>query len=75
MFLIIPCGHPVRVKVTLLKKWKKVTDIATSTILKFKMPKIKENDRLSIKFYSTNSDDDMQRSECNLEEKKKIMQT
>lgn len=63
MFLIIPCGHPVRIKVTLLKKWKEVTDVASATILKFKIPKLKENNRLSVKFYSTNPDDDMQRSE------------
>lgn len=62
MFLIIPCGHSFRVRVTSLKKWKKVTDVTSATILKFNIAKLKGNDRLSIKFYPTNSEDGMQRS-------------
>lgn len=62
MFLIIPCGHSFRVKITSFKKWRKVTDVTSATIIKFNTAKLKGNDRLLIKFYSTDSDDGMQRS-------------
>lgn len=62
MLLIIPCGHSFRVKVSSLKKWKKVTDVTSATILKFNTAKLKGNDRLLIKFYPLDSDDGMQKS-------------
>lgn len=63
MFLIIPCGNSVRIKVTSLKKWKKVIDVTSATILKFNITKLKANDRIMIKFYPKNFDDGLQKSE------------
>lgn len=57
MFLIIPCGHPIRVKVTSFKKWKKIINITSATIFKFNNAKLKGNDKLLIKFYSMNSNE------------------
>lgn len=60
MFLIIPCGQPVKVKVSSLKKLKKVIDVTTAMILKFN--DLKENDRFQLKFFPTHSDDGLQKS-------------
>lgn len=58
MIMIIPCGHPVRVRVSSLKKLKKVMDVISATILKINV----NSDRLLMKFTRSESDEGLQRS-------------
>lgn len=60
MFLIIPCDQSVKVKVTSLKKLRKVVDVTSAMILKFNH--LKENDRVLVKFFPMRLDEGMQRS-------------
>lgn len=60
MLLIIPCGQPIKVKVSSLKKLRKVAEVNWATILK--LNHLKENDRLLLKFSPTMSDG-LQKSE------------
>lgn len=58
MIMIIPCGHPVRVRVSSLKKLKKVMDVISATILKINV----NSDRLLMKFTRSETDEGLQRS-------------
>ncbi|XP_031616946.1 uncharacterized protein LOC116336893 isoform X2 [Contarinia nasturtii] len=59
MFLILPCGHPMKVKIMSLKKVKKVVDINSATMLKFN--NFKESERFVVKFSPTNTDESLHR--------------
>lgn len=62
MFLVIPCGYPVKMKVSSVKRLKKIEDINTATILRFNNPR--DNERFMLKFTSANLDEGSQRSKC-----------
>lgn len=67
MFLIIPCGHPIKVKIFSLKKLKKIVEINSATILKFNLIKLIENNgRFLLKFFPSNSDESLQKSKWSL---------
>lgn len=60
MLLIIPHDHPIKMKVSLFKKFKKVIDVTSATMVK--LNNLRENDRLLIKFSPTKSEECHQRS-------------
>lgn len=61
-FLIIPCGHPVRVKIFTQKKLLKAVDIISATTIQLYNKSI-DFDRFLLKFVPLNVDDASQRSE------------
>lgn len=62
MFLIIPCEQSVKVKISSLKKLRKVVDVTSAMMLKFNH--LKQNDRVLLKFFPMSLDDGLQRSKC-----------
>lgn len=61
MFLIIPCGHSLKLKVTSFKKMKKIVEVNTTMMLKFN--NLKDNERIVLKFLPNSIDDGPERSE------------
>lgn len=53
ILLIIPLDHPITMKVSSLKKLKKLVDITSAIVFKFKFNNMTEGDRLMLKFSPT----------------------
>lgn len=61
LFLIIPCSHPVRVKIFTQKKLLKTMDIISATTIQLNNNAM-DFDRFLLKFVPLNVDDASQRS-------------